>query len=116
MLQQVATLTSENGQLVQQVSNLNQQISTLQTQVSNLQMQVTTLTSENADLVQQNSDLQDQLDLLNNVVISGPITQLENQLGITIPGATPAEQLTDLLSVIQGLNPGRLRGIIDAYQ
>ena len=113
---QSETLQQQVNNLVNENTALNQDLNAVTEHRNLLQSQVTTLSNENADLTQQNSDLQNELDLLNNTVISAPIAQLENQLGITIPGATPAEQLTNLMTVMQGLNRGRLQGIINAFK
>ena len=112
--QEVNTLTSENSALNQQVIDLTtenavltQQVNDLTLQVTELQSQVSDLTSENTALTQENSDLQSQVN-----EVTSQINLLDATFGGAIPGATPEEQLANLVAAIQNLNNGRLTGLL----
>jgi len=133
--QEVNTLTSENAALSQQITDLTQQVNDLSLQVTDLQSQVSVLTIENValtqqvnDLTLQVTDLQSQVSVLTseNAVLTQENSNLQAQVGVVtsqinlldatfggaIPGATPEEQLANLVAAIQNLNNGRLTGLL----
>lgn len=111
---QNATLITQNANLQSQVATLQVQNATLTQQNTNLQSQVTALKAQNSTLITQNTSLQNQLNQINNS-IAASLGLVQQNLGISIPGATGTQQLSNLVNAIINLNPGRKQGLISQF-
>ncbi|HEU0301545.1 MAG TPA: LamG domain-containing protein [Longimicrobium sp.] len=111
--QQIAALTAQNATLTAQNTALTAENTTLAAQNAALTAQNADLTAQNAALTAQNAILQGQLSLF-----AAEVTRVQNDLrtafgdsGFTIPGTSPAEQMSNLADAILALNNGRKSGI-----
>ena len=123
---QVSTLTTENGQFSTQNIQLQGQVSALSTQVNTLTGQNIQLHNDLAARDALIAQLQAQLAAQTTVaavmtttvetgvdVVETPLRQAFNDPTFTIPGASPAQQLTNLTDAVARLNRGRLQGVYE---
>jgi hypothetical protein len=117
---QVTTLQGEAAAAHAEVAALQTQVSSLQSQVSTLETQLAGLQSDllaaQLALAAANGDA-----LAKAALISGGVASIQQTLratfndpGFVIPGATPEDQLRNLLDALAGLNKGRMVGIYKA--
>jgi hypothetical protein len=117
---QVTPLTTANATLQGQVTSLTTANTTLLGQNTVLQGQVTTLTSELAAANQAIASLTQQLGAANQTIaaLNAQIASLQEMLRatfkdptFTVPGATPQQQVQNLIAAINNLNPGQKQAL-----
>jgi hypothetical protein len=92
---QLATANAQNASLQTQLAAANATIASLNAQIASLQAQLTAGNATNAALTAQMASLQQML----QTAFADPT--------FTVPGATPQEQLQNLMAAINTLNAGQ---------
>ena len=101
-----AALTTLNQQLSQQAADALAQLQGALATIQNLQNQNAALTALNQQLAQQAGATAAQLDALRQLLAA-----VFNNPAFVIPGATPAEQLQNLITAIANLNHGQQQAL-----